>query len=225
MARIPISFTKFTTNTNLGNEVINYLVKVEDKGSSWDQSIQCDRRELERLLKDLQSVLSGDDLSEALGLSKADADRLEQMYETDSLCKQCSFKSTKTCVVCAFEIESPLERAMFVDLTKMRIRFQRQYGIDRQGSPIHINGRSDKHPTNNFINVLTIPDFYIESKGERICIYADGHTFHEKSEDQVMKDRNQDRQLQEFGYRVLRFTGKEIREHRGKFTETLQKWQ
>jgi very-short-patch-repair endonuclease len=72
-------------------------------------------------------------------------------------------------------------------------------------------------------NILTIPDFYIESNGKRICVYADGHTYHERTENQALRDRNIDRELQILGFVVLRFTGKEIREKMGSVIETIKK--
>lgn len=63
----------------------------------------------------------------------------------------------------------------------------------------------------NFDNILTIPDFYIEKDNLRVCIYADGHTYHERTEKQALRDRNIDRELQKLGFKVLRYTGQEIR--------------
>lgn len=60
-------------------------------------------------------------------------------------------------------------------------------------------------------NILTIPDFFIEKGDVRICIYADGHTYHERTESQAQRDRNIDRELQRLGFVVLRYTGNEIR--------------
>ena len=61
-------------------------------------------------------------------------------------------------------------------------------------------------------SILTVPDFFISHGDKKVCIYTDGHTYHERTEDQAMRDRNIDRELQNFGYIVLRFTGKEVRE-------------
>ncbi len=43
-----------------------------------------------------------------------------------------------------------------------------------------------------------------------IVIECDGHDFHERTKDQVRRDRARDRFLQSKGCRVLRFTGSEI---------------
>ena len=56
--------------------------------------------------------------------------------------------------------------------------------------------------------IFTIPDFYIETG--RVVIYCDGFKYHYNKES-VIKDRFQDRELQFLRYRVLRFTGSEIK--------------
>ena len=71
-------------------------------------------------------------------------------------------------------------------------------------------------------NILTIPDFYIEKGDVRICIYADGHTYHERTESQAQRDRNIDRELQRLGYKVLRYTGNEIRKSCDKVIENIK---
>jgi hypothetical protein len=43
-----------------------------------------------------------------------------------------------------------------------------------------------------------------------LCIYADGHDYHEKTKSQAKRDRSIDRKLQFLGYVVYRFTGSEI---------------
>ena len=70
----------------------------------------------------------------------------------------------------------------------------------------------DRNSPFNFDNLLTIPDFYIETEQIKLCIYADGHTYHERTENQALRDKNIDRMLQKLGFKVLRYTGKEIRQ-------------
>jgi very-short-patch-repair endonuclease len=43
-----------------------------------------------------------------------------------------------------------------------------------------------------------------------IVIECDGHEFHEKTKEQAAKDKARDRDLQERGYKVFRFSGSEI---------------
>lgn len=43
-----------------------------------------------------------------------------------------------------------------------------------------------------------------------LAVECDGHDFHERTKDQAARDRSRDRALQERGYTVFRFTGREI---------------
>lgn len=54
---------------------------------------------------------------------------------------------------------------------------------------------------------LSIVDFHI--KNTKILIYCDGYKFH-NDEPTMLKDKKQDRLLQYYGYKVLRFMGSEI---------------
>lgn len=55
-------------------------------------------------------------------------------------------------------------------------------------------------------------DFMVShpSVPQPIVIECDGHEFHERTKEQAERDRSRDRNLTEQGYRVLRFTGREI---------------
>lgn len=44
----------------------------------------------------------------------------------------------------------------------------------------------------------------------RLFIECDGHDFHERTKEQAARDRKRDRDLQQLGFNVLRFTGSEI---------------
>jgi very-short-patch-repair endonuclease len=53
-------------------------------------------------------------------------------------------------------------------------------------------------------------DFFYKSEFVKLDIEADGHNFHEKTEDQALNDRVRDRELQKLGFDILRFHRKEI---------------
>ena len=58
-------------------------------------------------------------------------------------------------------------------------------------------------------------DFLVASKdkdGKSMCVVVecDGHDFHEKTKEQVARDKKRDRYLQKIGYHVLRYSGSEI---------------
>ncbi|XKH51352.1 endonuclease domain-containing protein [Chryseomicrobium palamuruense] len=60
---------------------------------------------------------------------------------------------------------------------------------------------------------LFIVDFAITIPGsdDIICVIeCDGHDFHEKTKDQVIKDKKRDRTFQSEGIPIFRFTGSEI---------------
>jgi very-short-patch-repair endonuclease len=111
-----------------------------------------------------------------------------------------------------------------LELSKAHIRFQTQYALNWFGQSISIEGKSYNNPQNNFKDVLTVVDFFIEKRGVKLCVYTDGHSYHERTEDQATRDRNIDRKLQELGFQVLRYTGKEVNENIGKILTDIQKW-
>lgn len=43
-----------------------------------------------------------------------------------------------------------------------------------------------------------------------IVVECDGHEYHERTKEQAERDRRRDREMQSAGYRVFRFTGREI---------------
>lgn len=53
-------------------------------------------------------------------------------------------------------------------------------------------------------------DFLFRDPPIQIFIECDGHDFHERTKEQAARDRQRDRQLQQTGRHVLRFTGSEI---------------
>lgn len=87
--------------------------------------------------------------------------------------------------------ESPIESMLFQELQ----------GIF-QGTMIQ------QHEFFENARIITRPDIYLPEHG--ICIYCDGHEFHEKTKEQAKRDRSIDRWIQEQGMKVLRFTGSEI---------------
>jgi hypothetical protein len=57
------------------------------------------------------------------------------------------------------------------------------------------------------------PDFVLFSgvqRDVRLVVELDGHDFHERTPEQAERDKSKDRLLQKYGWRVLRFTGREV---------------
>jgi hypothetical protein len=224
MSKLPITFKKVKTKTHDNNEMVSYLVTVSDKTSYWDKSSLVDRNELLKLRDELDKVLSDISTAELLSVSENHANFIDESHKKDYLCKNCNYKMTQSCVTCLFTLDSPLERKLFLELKKIYIKFIPQYGIDWKGNEISIEGKSYNDATNNFKNVLTIADFFIQKKDAKLCIYTDGHTFHEKTEEQAKHDKTIDRQLQLLGYTVLRYTGKEVNEDCDKIIAQIKKF-
>lgn len=63
-------------------------------------------------------------------------------------------------------------------------------------------------------------DFLVTFNGVKYVIECDGHDFHERTKEQAQKDKKRDRDLQNLGYKVFRFTGSEIWTSRGKCVVT-----
>ena len=122
----------------------------------------------------------------------------------------------KDCYNCVINCQSPLERQMLLELHRNGLTAILQRRINKDGSFYDAPKEVDSE------TILTIPDFYIEKENTKICINADGHTYHERTESQAQRDRNIDRELQRLGYKVLRYTGNEIRQSCDKVIENIK---
>lgn len=231
MSKIPIRIEKIKVNesrfSNLKTEVVDvtkYLVKIEEKGLLWERTYVCGRGELIKLRDAITEIIDKTTTAETLEITNEKAKIVDDHYKTDELCKSCSFKLTRKCVECLFVLQSPLERKLFLALSRSYIKFQTQYALNWKGENISIEGKTFESQTNNFKNVLTVVDFYIEKSQTKLCIYTDGHTYHERTEEQAQHDRNIDRKLQGLGFKVLRYTGKEVNEGIETIIDDINKW-
>lgn len=224
MAKLPISLQKIKIKDYNNNDAIKYLVTVSEKGSYWEKTAIVDRAEIVKLRDELERVLLDSTTSEILKVSEDKALKIDTAHKTDLFCKSCEYKMTHNCVTCLFELQSPLERKLFLELRKANIYFQAQYGLNWHGQTVSVSDKSYAHPTNNFKDVLTVVDFYIEKKGIKLCVYTDGHTYHERTEEQAQRDRNIDRKLQELGFLVLRYTGKDVHENPDRIIGDIKNW-
>lgn len=233
MKRIPINIKKVKVEEIdhsrlqeglVRREVIKFLMSIEERGQEWSTSILCDRDNLQKLRDEIDTVLGSITTAETLNLSEEEGIVVDQHYDSDPLCKECPYKLSFRCKICLFTLQSPLERKLYLELLKERISFQTQYGLNWKGQNISVEGKEYGHPENNFKSVLTIVDFYIERGKQRLCIYTDGHTYHERTEDQAQHDKTIDRKLQALGYTVLRYTGKEVNEKSDKIIREIKDW-
>ncbi len=120
-----------------------------------------------------------------------------------SFCSNCAFKR-KECMKCSFVCQSPLERTLFLEFCNRGLKPELQKRICKDGSMYDYPEEINKD------TILTIPDFYFENNHIKVCIYADGKTYHYNNEKQGIRDRGIDMALQNLGFKVLRFTGYQI---------------
>lgn len=204
--------------------VERYIVTIEEKGSQWEKSIICDRDSLLQIKQLIEFLTEPTSTAKVLGISDDQGKKVDEHHSEDPLCQNCSYKLKYNCVECLFKLQSPLERILYLELLNNYIKFQIQYALNWKGIPISTQNKSYENPNNNFREVLTVADFYIDKGKTKLCVYTDGHTYHERTEDQAQHDRNIDRKLQELGFKVLRYTGKDVNEDIQKIIGEIKKW-
>lgn len=220
MARIPIDIKKIKVTDSRGHEDTVYQFVLEEKGTNWQRILTCERKDLIRFKEDIEAVLASTTTADILSISKELAQKIDNAYQTDKFCKDCPLKLSNNCTTCIV-IESPLERQLFLELRKSYVKFEMQYGLGHNGEIIDLEHNKK---INNYTNVLTIVDFYIEKRDAKLCVYTDGHTYHERTEEQATRDRKIDRKLQQLGFTVLRYTGKDVREKSDKIISEIKNW-
>ncbi len=198
-----------TSNTNpiSINLIEKGKYKLSIKLDNWEVSKVVSDKALSNLLEEINNATGLTRISEAFDCSGDDSKEIKEFWDAKKnwkLCNNCKFK-WKECFDCVIKCDSPLERDLLLELRKNEMKAIMQRRINKDGSYYEFPKEID------FDNILTIPDFYLESGNTKLCIYADGHTYHERTEKQALRDRNIDRELQNLGYKVLRYTGHEIR--------------
>ena len=222
--RIPIEIKKIVDEDKQDELKTDYAIIINDKSSSWDKIFTTSLDRIVELRDNLNIFLESISIKEKLGLTSQQNKTLEDHYSNDNLCNNCSYRNSKKCKACLFILDSPLERALYIELLKLGIHFQFQYPINREGNYVYFRKEKIDFTDIKEKQILTISDFYISSKKGNICIYTDGHTYHERTEDQAKHDRRIDRILQENNYVVLRYTGKEIRTEIDRVVQEIKQW-
>jgi len=172
--------------------------------------------ELKTFLDEITNVLGYKGIMEIYHCSINDARYIKEKNDKNSECKDCDLKM-KECYRCCKICESPLERNLLKALTRNGITTELQLRINKDNTISHFPEPVDK------TKILTIPDFFIETNEKKICIYTDGHTYHERTEYQAVRDRSIDRELQNLGYMVLRFTTSEVNQKIDYVVKEIQK--
>jgi len=222
---IPIQIEKVIVgSSNDEDGYATYQIIVSERGHKWDRMFRCSEKDLIRLKEKITQILNDTTIAEKLGISSKQANELEKHYESDKLCKNCQYKLSNSCLTCIFELQSPLERKLFLALKNNFIKFNTQWPLNWHGEKISIAGKTYDNPDNNFKDVLTVVDFFIEKRNTKLCVYTDGHTYHERTEEQAQRDKKIDRKLQELGFQVLRYTGKDVNENVENIVGEIKKW-
>ncbi|MBE6312149.1 MAG: DUF559 domain-containing protein [Bacteroidales bacterium] len=224
--RIPINIKSIKIKNNLDSYQLHYEFEIDGlEKSKWNTTYIANFDELKKFRDEIDSILSQASTAEILNLTEEQGNIVEKSYKNDSLCKNCTYKLSNKCKSCLFTLQSPLERKFYLFCSE-KWWFKKycilQYAIDWHGCHIDVTGKTYNNPNNNFKNVLTIVDFYIEKGNNKLCIYTDGHTYHERTEEQAQHDKMIDRKLQELGYIVLRYTGKDIEENMPKIINEIE---
>lgn len=105
--------------------------------------------------------------------------------------------------------ESQIEQLLALELANIKLEEINIYNpyidviaIEKQKE---INIKSKKYRVDFFIPVI-----YKRQEQKIFIIECDGYEFHQKTKEQVEKDNERQRNLQEEGYEVIRFSGTEI---------------
>lgn len=173
----------------------------------WKISKLITEKAISELKKQIEDVSGISKITDNFNCTGEDSEKIKKFWDERrnwKLCNSCNFK-WKECHNCIIKCDSPLERDLLLELKRQGVNTILQRRINKDGS------HYDFPEELNFDTLLTVPDFYIEIENVKICVYADGHTYHERTEKQALRDKNIDRELQKLGFIVLRYTGKEIR--------------
>ena len=172
--------------------------------------------ELKELLDNIINVLGYKEVMEAFNCTVKDAKEIKEYIEKKYVCRECDLKM-KECYRCCKVCESPLEQALLKALVRNNITTELQLRVNKDGTISHFPEPVEPD------KILTLPDFYVETEDKKICIYTDGHTYHERTEYQAVRDRSIDRELQNLGYIVLRYTTSEINQKLDETVENIKK--
>lgn len=191
---------------------------------SWEISKVVTKFALEKLDESIQDSLGFSQIINLFHCTAEEAKKIQNEWSRSTTsfshlfsCSRCHYKN-KACFDCVIVCQSPLERQMLIAFLDYGLTPVLQKRINKNGECFDYPGEIDK------AKILTIPDFYIETKDKKICIYADGQTYHYTDESQGIRDRNIDRELQKLGFVVLRYTGQEIRHNCNSIIDKIKEY-
>ena len=107
------------------------------------------------------------------------------------------------------DCESPIEQLLSLALEELSIvniyKFNPFVDIVEIEKQKEIQCGNKKYRVDFFIPVI-----YKNQENKCFVIECDGHEFHQKTKEQVEKDNTRTRELQKYGYEIIRFSGTEI---------------
>lgn len=105
---------------------------------------------------------------------------------------------------CVAKCESPIEALLLVALFADTDRFSTPHAAD---APWLAVPQSTIRVGDSEYRL----DIEVVGEGLRVAIETDGHDFHERTPEQVIRDNERERALESEGWRVVRFSGREVR--------------
>ena len=113
-----------------------------------------------------------------------------------------------------WKCESPIEQLFFLELCKLKQVCFTSINPYVYISDIEIQKEikcgNEKYRVDFFIPVSYKNPKNNNSEMKFYVVECDGHEFHEKTKQQVIKDNKRTRKLQEYGFQVIRYSGSEI---------------
>lgn len=113
-----------------------------------------------------------------------------------------------------WKCESPIEQLLFLEICKLTYLDYSPINPYVDISTIEIQKEIQCEKEKYRVDFL-IPVEYTNPKNGNVerkfyIVECDGHEFHEKTKEQVIRDNKRIRKLQEYGYQVIRYSGSEI---------------
>ena len=110
-----------------------------------------------------------------------------------------------------YNCESPMEQLMAMALDDVDYYFIASNTIEIIGNSHQVDIKCDsKNYRVDFLMEIAFKYNNHYLKLLKLIIECDGHEFHEKTKEQVIKDNQRDRDLKNEGYEILHFSGSEI---------------
>lgn len=124
-----------------------------------------------------------------------------------------------------YNCESPIEQLMALELDDVEYYFIASDTIEIIGNSCQVDIKCDdkKYRVDFLMEIV----FKYNGKYKNILkliIECDGHDFHEKTKEQVIKDNKRDRDLKNEGYEILHFSGSEIYNNTFNISKDIKKF-